>query len=252
MSQDEVPSRQTLESVPESAFVFLMGVGQVPAIRGILKEFGYTDAEHQLGWSLTHKVANYKPQGDSFAVELDDEVRKAVVELDQWDEPNFARARAALRRRHKEQEAFVFADLEPAQGVLSVKSVGTFLLRLDALESGKERTKDQHKQDLDALKVLEARGITKAERARLAGLVKTAEQGAKPRPPVAADPSDEDANTNALVELYEWYKDWSTVARTSIKRRDYLIRLGLASRRAPRSGGGGGGGNGGEGGDGGK
>jgi len=35
-----------------------------------------------------------------------------------------------------------------------------------------------------------------------------------------------------LVELHRWYWNWSNVARTCITRRDWLIPLGLASRRA--------------------
>jgi hypothetical protein len=54
----------------------------------------------------------------------------------------------------------------------------------------------------------------------------------------------------ALVELRAWYDEWSEIARLIIKRRDLLIRLGLAERRSPGSGGGvGGGGGGGGGGD---
>ena len=36
----------------------------------------------------------------------------------------------------------------------------------------------------------------------------------------------------ALLELRKWYLEWSEIAGIAIKRRDHLISLGLASRRA--------------------
>lgn len=34
-----------------------------------------------------------------------------------------------------------------------------------------------------------------------------------------------------LVALREWFEEWSEIARACVSRRDYLIRMGLASRR---------------------
>ncbi|WP_237244732.1 MULTISPECIES: hypothetical protein [Sorangium] len=38
----------------------------------------------------------------------------------------------------------------------------------------------------------------------------------------------------ALVKLRAWFDEGSTTARAMIKKRSYLIRLGLASRKAPQ------------------
>jgi hypothetical protein len=35
-----------------------------------------------------------------------------------------------------------------------------------------------------------------------------------------------------LTALRAWFEEWSGIARVAIKRRDYLIRLGLARRHA--------------------
>lgn len=232
MINDEEVTRQTLESVPGRAFDFVMGVGMVPAIRAILEEFGYNDDEHVLAWTLLQRIGNYKPQGQVFHIQTDQTVRAAVITLDQWDEPNFARARAALQRLFKAQCDFVFEDLEAAEGVAAVQSVATFLERLDALENSKDR-KATHKEDHEALKLLAKRGITKAERVRLAGLVETAQRGAEAAAPVVTDEARAADRAQAMKDLYAWYQDWSTVARTEIRRRDYLIRLNLATRRSP-------------------
>jgi hypothetical protein len=34
-----------------------------------------------------------------------------------------------------------------------------------------------------------------------------------------------------LQELYRWYRDWSHTARAVIRRRDYLIALGVVDRK---------------------
>jgi hypothetical protein len=39
------------------------------------------------------------------------------------------------------------------------------------------------------------------------------------------------ARNEALLALRAWYKDWSTTARAVIRRRDYLVMLGLTKRR---------------------
>jgi hypothetical protein len=42
---------------------------------------------------------------------------------------------------------------------------------------------------------------------------------------------DSEQHQRALVDLHAWYKEWSETARALIKRRDFLVRLGLATRK---------------------
>jgi hypothetical protein len=58
------------------------------------------------------------------------------------------------------------------------------------------------------------------------------------RVPGSVSPSDpeilevaERKRKNALARLYAWHREWSEIARVSIRRRDQLIRLGLAYRK---------------------
>ncbi|KYG08548.1 hypothetical protein BE21_23090 [Sorangium cellulosum] len=37
---------------------------------------------------------------------------------------------------------------------------------------------------------------------------------------------------DALEKSHAWYREWSETARAFIKRRDFLVRLGLAHRKA--------------------
>jgi hypothetical protein len=227
-TKSQTPSRQVLEETPSRALAFLRAVGTSAPIRAALAKAGYTEEEHALGWSLLHKVSGYSATMPK-ATE-DTSARDAIAELDALDEGLFRRVRAALRRLHPEQEAYVFGDeLGPAQGAASVISVSTLLQRLDGLKSAPERKKTR-KQDQAALDTLAARGITAEERERLRALVEAAQR--------AVAVSDEETGSNdagereqGLLALRSWYLDWSDTARSVITRRDYLIRLGLAQRK---------------------
>ncbi len=177
-------------------------------------------------------------------------------ELVAWDEPNFRIISATLERRHAAQQAFVFHNLTAQVGSAAVLGVKALLDRLDALESSPDREATR-KEDHAALKTLAKRGHTKEERERLRQLVDVACAGT-PDPMDEAEVEDEDdeaegdgadetdgagetddgdavvgsdTHTKALLELYAWYKEWSEIARAVVKRRDYLIRLGLAHRK---------------------
>jgi hypothetical protein len=154
-------------------------------------------------------------------------------ELDNWDEDGFRLVRAALTRKHPAQAEFVLSGLAPATGAGAVLSVKNLLDRLDALESSPDR-QPTREADRAALATLEKRGLGAAERTRLRGLVQAA-QAASPVDPTDAA-GDEAAQTKYLAELTAlrgWFVEWAELARVAVKRKDYLIRLGLAKRKAP-------------------
>ena len=156
-----------------------------------------------------------------------------MVALDNWDEDGFRRVRAALNHLHPEQAKFVFAgELAAATGPAAVVSVATLLTRFDELENSKTR-KATRTQDRAALDTLAQRGITKAERDRLQQLVDTAQGVQEPAAPAVTDTPSAEQRRAALGELYAWYKDWSETARSVVKKRAYLITLGLAKRKSP-------------------
>ncbi|WP_437853568.1 hypothetical protein [Sorangium sp. So ce363] len=157
--------------------------------------------------------------------------RAATGELDQWDEPNFTRHGAALRRRFPDVNAYVFKDLAPSTGTAAVQGVATFLARLDALENGTDPGRAGTKQsDKKAVAFLATRSLDKAERKRLQGLVDVALGPTSPLPEQAELPETA-RRREALVKLRAWFDEWSTTARAVIKKRRNLIRLGLASRK---------------------
>jgi hypothetical protein len=110
-------SNEVLEAAPERVTKFLMGLGAVAAIRTVMAEAGMTDDDILEGRTLLLDVLA-APRKSSAAPDTADAraQRAATAELDQWDEPNFARYGAALRRRFPDVHAVVFKDLAPSTG----------------------------------------------------------------------------------------------------------------------------------------
>lgn len=219
-----------LDRTPQRTLTFLRGV-TFPPIRAVMQHAGYTTNDHAEGWRLVQRACGFDAD-ESASPKMTDEVAEAVKEIDAWDEGGYRRARAALSRLHPEQCEFVFRNLQAATGMQAVIGVITFLDRLDALESGAER-KGTRKADQAALATLEKRGIGPEVRKHLRKLVKTVRSS----PDLVLEDEtvtaqSDDDRKKALVALRAWFEDWSETARSVVPRRDYLIRLGLATRKS--------------------
>jgi len=115
--------------------------------------------------------------------------------------------------------------------------------RFDALENGADR-KATRKADHAALATSDARGITKDERKRLRDLIAVVHGTDMPEGSPAKDAKGNEERREDSSALRKWFVGWSETERAVIKRRDHLIRLGLAKRKqtpkGPPSGGAGG------------
>ena len=225
----ELPSETILEESPTRALAFLRGIARYPQIQSLLAPNGYTPEQHSEGWALT-LAAIGAPSSTAGSAPVTTPAHQAMVTLDAWDEPGFARIDAALETSFPEQHAFVFAGgLAASVGAAAVAGVQTMLARLDTLASGKDRPKASHKKDEAALSRLAERGIDKAERERLSALV----EQAKSLGPAAA-PVDDTKHQAALYAVYLWHREWSKTAKAVISKRAYLISLGLAKRKSSK------------------
>ncbi|AKF10463.1 hypothetical protein [Sandaracinus amylolyticus] len=219
---------EILEETPARALVLLRAVGSSLRIRRALLARGYDAAAHREGWSLIQATIGFldersEPDEDAAVVE-------AMRELEAIDEPLLRIVRASLRARHPAQATRVLAGLHASTGAESVVVVATLLERLDALGESRDRG------DQAAIATLARRGIDAAERDRLARLVKAAKSASPLAPIDPAAERTERERRNALVRLRGWYEEWSDITRAVIRRRDDLIRLGLATRRARSAG----------------
>jgi len=228
-------TQQVLDRTPVRVTKFMQGTHYKP-IRAMLQKGGFREKDFDQGLKLLRNALAYNKDGDessSVFAPMADEVADAIKELDGWDESGYRRARAALGRLHPEQCTFVFEGLTASTGMQAALGVMTFLDRLDAFESSPER-KSTRKEDHAALETLATRGIDAAERARLRKLTKVVATSPDLDLDGVAEEEEkrEAARQKALVALRAWFMDWSETARSVIPRRDYLIRLGLANRKA--------------------
>jgi hypothetical protein len=209
-------SRETLEEAPRRVFAFLCGVAGAPLAHAVLRKHGYTAAQHQRGWELLQQAVG-SIVDDTV---VDQTSVEALAELDAWDEQGIALIGAHLTRYPAIRDR-VLSGLTAATGVEAMLNVKTLLDRLDGLEADDEGRA--------ALAHLSKRSFDESERGRLRKLVDLAQSlNTGPDDDLF---SDEDRYLEALVALREWHEEWATVARVVIKRRDHLIRLGLAERR---------------------
>lgn len=245
-------SEEVLEETPSRVTRFISGVGALAVVRTQLEGAGMTDADIEEGTKLLMACLGSTPAvaapQDSGSAKRQ---REAVATLDAWDEPNFARYQAALDRRFPAVGERVFRDLVAGTGAAAVQGVATFLLRIDGCEHAARKGEDKKVSEAvttaaeafhdvpaaackGAVELLAQRGLDRDERKRLAGLVQVALGNTES---IELAPAAEAARTakrrEAQRALKAWFEEWSTTARAVVPRRDHLIRLGLAKRKAP-------------------
>ena len=142
-----------------------------------------------------------------------------------------------LQLTHPEHAAFLFHDFVAGKGTEAVLNVVTFLERRHALDKSADR-KTTRAADHEALAVIEQTGTTRQTLDELKAFVDTVQSVAPAETASAAPDADADADAERLATLrkiYAWITAWGEVARTAVTRRDQLIRLGLAKRRAAKA-----------------
>jgi hypothetical protein len=227
-------SRRTLETVPERTLRFLRTVASDVQIWRLLEGRGYSAADHLDGWRRLHAACGF--MAETVPEDTHDaDVRRAVAELDEADDAIFRVTKATLSRRYPTQAAFVLGGIERARGRAWVLALEILLDRVDALELGTGRDLHTHADDVAALAELERRVLGRAERDRLRALIAIAKHS-RPVSEPAASSDERDRRLQDLARLRDWYVEWSEIAHASVERRDFLVRLGLATQRPKRRG----------------
>lgn len=223
---------ETLEETPEKSLKFLRATANNRVIRRILQGRGFTPLVQELWWAELKDAAGMSRPDVKEAV-IDPQVDQAVEDVDPHDEPIVEITDASLAPEFPEQNRFLLENIQPGGGMRAVLNVSLYLERREALKqgTGRELTRDN---DLAAVALLEERGITEKLCQYLAERVAVARSAEEVEPVNehvlrAAD----EAYVKALATLRKRYELWSRIARVTIKRRDYLIQLGLAHRKSP-------------------
>lgn len=225
-------SAEILEDTPTRVTKLLTGLARSSVIRTLMERGGMRDVDVTEGRDLLFRCLGPPPSTPNLDTADARGRRDAIATLDAWDEPNFARYRAVLRRHAPAVGEYVFQSLSAATGAPAVQAVATFLQRIDTVEAG-EAEGISRTEGRKAAAILATRGLNPAERTRLQSLVDAALGPAEPlAEPNTAGP---EARREALVTLRDWFEEWSAVARAEVRRRDHLILLGLANRRARKT-----------------
>jgi hypothetical protein len=203
---------ETLEQLPERAFRFLLGVARNPAARRALERHGFDAAERRRGIVLLDRVLTFVPEDEEDAV-----VAGAADEIDHSDERILEQVRLSLTRFPAVRDRLLHG-IVAGTGPDSVKAVHTLLDRVDDFERAGT--------DPEAMRHLAARGLPLAERQRLRGLVATAQSVRE-----VTEGGTESDYEALLVELRDWFDEWTGFARLAITRKDLLVRLGLAEQK---------------------
>jgi hypothetical protein len=231
-------SNKDVDRMLEKGQRFLRTISRKPQIAVLMATFGYTEQDHQEGWRLYLKVMG-APEGEALLETYDTaaEQKQAIVYLDLWDEPHFARAKAALKHRFSDQYWYVFHNLEASEGVAAVAAVNTYITRIQALRDGTDPDRAPHrKTDTAAVKLLESRRLAGTELEKeLQGWISKAQGFQLPAEPSKHLQAQEELLQKNAAAFQIWLNDWRETARAGIRRRDYLIQLGLAKKRSKKN-----------------
>jgi hypothetical protein len=229
-------SREALNGTVPRAVTLLRAIGTSEDIRTAMASVGYDPTEHQRGWSLVHAASGFVPDGAPPSQDSGT-TAAAIARIDASDEDAFRIVRASLSRRFPTQAELVLTGIGPSKGAASVVGMRKLLERLDTLEHGKDREATRA-DDHAALALLAKRGLTPAWRAEMRDHVRDAETLTPAAPAAAAsNTAKPDVDHVADLEaLRAWFEEWAELAHVAVKRRDLLIRMGLARRKTKKKG----------------
>lgn len=198
---------------------FLVGLGHKGARRA-LAEHGLTAADLDEGWKRLRALSEVALEVD---VEPDPPGEPLLPALDAWENKWFPIIDVVLRLHAPDVHERVFRNLRQTEGPEVIVSVSTLLDRLDGIALP-EREGGFGERGREARALLEKRGLNEAVVGRARALL------ARFRTPEEAteeDGFDREARRAAEARLWDWYIEWSTLARSAIRDRRTLRSLGF-------------------------
>ncbi len=197
---------------------FLVGLGD-PHARRALERHGFTQAELDDGWARLRALSE--------APVVVRERSTVPSELDDWENRWFPIVDVVLRTRHPRVHEVVFRNLHQTEGPEVLVSVRTLLDRLDVI-GRPEKKGGLGEAGREARDLLARRGLSEDALGRARALLASLEEPPAEDAPVA----DPEARARAEERLWNWYLEWSGIARAVIEERSVLASLGF--RRSGR------------------
>jgi len=211
-------AKLTLGQKAERVLQFLVGLGN-RRVRRALTVYAFTDADLDDGWKRLMALSRVSADGE-------EEVDPALLErLDAWENRWFGVAEVLLRIHFPDVHTYVFRNVRQGEGIEVVVSVSTLLRRLELVALPEEEG-GMGELGSEACARLATRGLDDAVLDEARELLR---QLASPQqaPPVDYDTLDREARAAAERHMWEWYLEWSTLARLAIRDRRLLRSLGF-------------------------
>jgi hypothetical protein len=179
---------------------------RILAIAMMLRAYGFTEQELDRGFALLKKLVT----GRLAAMPIEAAARP-VAWLDAWENKWFPIINAVLGAHFPSVRDIVFLNLSQTSGPPVVMTVATLLDRIEA-------------QSDEVRALLARRGLTPEIIAEARSNIATFSDITKEDESTVIDQAADEA---AEAELWAWYLEWSTIARTVITNRKHLRALGF-------------------------
>ena len=190
----------------------LRGLGNPRAQRPLIP-YGFGPEIRKEGWRLLMAASDTKLDASVY-VPPDPTVFES---LDQWENHWFPIIRASLQRHYPAVAEQIFVNLTQTSGLEVAVSVATMVRRIRIAQ------REGSEEEQAAMAVLAERGLNEAELAKAEALLAQLDTTPEPLPP-EPDQTDRAAAEKAM---WDWYLEWSTVARQAISDRNVLRSLGF-------------------------
>jgi hypothetical protein len=186
-------------------------------VRRALAAHGFTEADLLTGLGFLQALTTTKLDFVSTVVDP-----KLVGELDAWENRWFPIVDVVLRTNHPAVHEHVFRNLAQTEGAEVIISVSTFLDRIEAISKA-ANDGGLGAEGRAARKLLEKRGLNESVVATARELL--AQVGKLE--PLDEQPDVVEATEEAEQNLWNWYLEWSGIARVAIRDRRLLRSLGF-------------------------
>ncbi|HSC87627.1 MAG TPA: hypothetical protein VLC09_10170 [Polyangiaceae bacterium] len=204
---------KTLGQKAEASLRLLLGM-RLPEVVRALTPHGFDGGVIRQGFTLLEGLATARgpvPEPEEPRARLGD-----LEEFRGW----VPIARRVLGRAHPQTAETLLGGLRRVDGPVTLPMLGVFLSRWDALARGDAEYGPDHRQ---AAALLAQRGMGDAERERLRERIESF-TCVEPKLNPGAELARESA---ALTALWDWYLEWSTIARRARLSRNARLALGF-------------------------
>ncbi|MBN2724537.1 MAG: hypothetical protein JXR95_10745 [Deltaproteobacteria bacterium] len=191
-----------------------------PKVVALMGARGFDHDSLSEGWNLLRQAADWmfeikQLDSTSFAVKSD-----TVALLDRWENTWFDVADAALARLYPDVHRKLFSGISRGSGFGVVKNIQTLVGRLEELEA------DQTQDAINALAILEKRGLTQSERDTIKHILEdvTLEKMSEE---FLIEPDEIEKRKKHEEEVWAWYLDWSKTARTVVANEKLRGLMGI-------------------------